>query len=238
MLTLAKLNNKPEIFYSIQGEGKNIGKPSVFVRLSNCNLDCVWCDTAYTWDWKNPAYTKSEFQISLQVQSIVDLIKSCRCKNIVITGGEPMVQHKQLKSLFKSLKTSSPDSHIEIETNGTIIPPKDFDEFVDQYNVSIKLANSGVNLERRIVNNAISFYSDTNKSNFKFVIDQQSDLDEVLSLAEKYKISSDRIYLMSQGISRDQLISKQLWLVEICKKYGFNYTDRLHIHIFGRKRGV
>jgi 7-carboxy-7-deazaguanine synthase len=100
--------NVLEIFYSIQGEGKNQGKPTVFIRLAGCNLDCRWCDTTGAHD-QGTVLTSSE---------IIGKIRDFRCQEICITGGEPLLQEKELVDLLRLL--SSLGYHIQIETNGTI----------------------------------------------------------------------------------------------------------------------
>jgi organic radical activating enzyme len=250
MIKLAKLSDEPEIFYTIQGEGKNIGHPSVFIRLSLCNLYCRWCDTDYTWNWQDthfahvkdviPGYqkfSKAEHIIQLTNTEIIEAINQYPCNNLVFTGGEPLVQHKALAALLKELKIISAEYRIEIETNGTLLPAE-CEPYLDQYNVSLKLANSGVSESDRLKPSVIEFFARSPKSNFKFVIDEVKDLDEVLDLIEEYKIDKRKIYLMPQGTTAERLHEKQQWLVEICKMHGFNYTDRLHILIYGEKRGV
>lgn len=93
-----------EIFYSIQGEGRNTGMPAVFVRLSGCNLKCSFCDTKY-----------EEYQEMLTLE-IVKIIEQYNCPNVIITGGEPLIQ--DLSDLFYQLKSKGFD--ILLETNGTI----------------------------------------------------------------------------------------------------------------------
>ena len=190
-LKIANHNGEPEIFHSFQGEGNNIGVPAIFVRLSLCNLYCIWCDTDYTWNWEGTNYShvndeKSGYKkfkredniLKLSAQDIFEEIKKYDCKDVIITGGEPLVQHKQLIELFRLLKGQ--DYHIEIETNGTIIPNSELDELSDQYNVSIKLSNSNVLDTDRLVPNAIEFFRESKKSNFKFVVDSKNDMEEVL----------------------------------------------------------
>ncbi len=251
MIKLAKLNNQPEIFHSIQGEGKNLGRPSVFVRLSLCNLYCIWCDTDYTWNWegtrfphRNDAlegytkFKKADYIIQLPNTEIIRCITQYNCPNLVITGGEPLVQKKDLLPLVKALKALDPAYHIEFETNGTILPGKELDGYSDQYNVSVKLSNSRVDYADRIIPDAISFFARSPKANFKFVVDEASDLAEIIALQEAFDIASDKIYLMPQGTKVSALQSKEMWLVDSCKAHNFNYTDRIHIRIFGDKRGV
>lgn len=251
MIKLARLDNRPEIFYTIQGEGKNVGVPSVFIRLSLCNLYCVWCDTDYTWNWEGTAFThvrdqepgyakfkKEDYQLLLNEEEIFKVVESYHCRNIVLTGGEPMVQQKDLIALLMLLKSSSQSHHIEVETNGTLAPIAKFDELVDQYNVSVKLSNTEVSVHERLKPDVIRFFAETPKSNFKFVIDSEHDMEEVIDVQKRYHILPHKIYLMPQGTTVDNLKSRQLWLVEKCKEHHFNYTDRIHIHIYGNKRGV
>ena len=251
MLKLAKLNGGPEIFHSFQGEGKSLGKPSVFIRLSLCNLYCIWCDTDYTWNWegtsfehiydKNSSYKK--FDKSQQIvectdQEIVDFVSSFDCDNIIITGGEPLVQQKQLTSLLRALKAFNPSMTVEVETNGTILPMDDVDQYVDQYNVSPKLANSGVKYSDRIKAKALDFFSANPRANFKFVVSQESDIQEISSLVLAHGIKSEDVYIMPEGLTAKDLLQKEMWVIALVNKYGFKYSDRIHIHKFGSRRGV
>ena len=250
-IKLANFNGKPEIFHSVQGEGKNMGRPSVFIRTSLCNLHCVWCDTDYTWNWqgtrfkhvrdKDPAYRKFDIRESIlevPVSEIYEPVAQSGCQNVVLTGGEPMLQQDELAQLMQYFRERDPRYFFEVETNGTILPHFSFDKSIDQYNVSPKLANSGNARKLREKPGAYRFFSQSEKAVFKFVVAGPEDLGEVLELMEKYAIDPRKTYLMPEGTTRAALNEKQIWLVEICKRYQFNYTDRLHIHIFGDKRGV
>lgn len=250
-MKIARFNGKGEIFYTIQGEGKSLGKPTVFIRSSLCNLHCVWCDTDYTWNWKNTPYPhlfdqtpgyekydKKEQIVELSTADIIEEISQYNCKNLVLTGGEPLLQQKAWVELMAELRASDPTYWFEVETNATLLPTDAFDALIDQYNVSPKLENSNNSQKIREKAEVYEFFGQSPKAWFKFVIAAQTDLDEVLGLIEKYRLSAHQIYLMPEGTTPEQLKSKQPWLVEQCKKYGFNYTDRLHIHIYGSKRGV
>ncbi|GAB4128885.1 MAG: 7-carboxy-7-deazaguanine synthase QueE [Raineya sp.] len=251
MLKIALHNNQPEIFYTIQGEGKNIGKPSIFIRLSLCNLYCFWCDTDYTWNWQGTPFKhqndqkltyhkfkKKENLMIMSNEEIIERLKKYPCQNIVITGGEPLVQKKDLIPFLELLKSDEPNYHIEFETNATIVPDKKLDTLADQYNVSVKLQNSLVAEKERINEKAISFFAQSSKSNFKFVVDNPQDIEEIKAILVKFKIEAKKVYLMPQGVETEILQKKQKWLIEICKQCGFNYTDRLHILVYGDKRGV
>jgi 7-carboxy-7-deazaguanine synthase len=250
MLKLARLDGRPEIFHSIQGEGKSIGRPSVFIRLSLCNLYCTWCDTAYTWNWEGTPYThnndarglakycKDDYMELLSDEALAGILEGIHCRNLIFTGGEPLVQQKDLRSLFRLLKQKDPHYHIEFETNGTLKPLPEIDALTDQYNVSVKLSNSGVAPEDRINPEAIRFFAASPKANFKFVVDSPGDLAEVQALIADHGIRAEAVYLMPQGTTAAQLREKAPWVADICKENNFNYTDRLHIHIWGDKRGV
>lgn len=226
-----------------------MGKPAIFIRTSLCNLHCIWCDTDYTWNWENTPfkhvndskngyskYEKKDWIVEIGAQEIIEELKNYPCKRVILTGGEPLMQQKELSELAQLLHTDG--YFIEVETNGTLLPNKDFDAQVDQYNVSPKLENSNNSTKLREKESAFKYFSNSEKATFKFVIDSPEDLDEVAHLINKYSISPNKVYLMPQGTTGVALNQKQQWLVEICKEHGYNYTDRLHIHIYGDKKGV
>jgi len=250
-MKLAKLNGKAEIFYTIQGEGKSLGKPSIFIRSSLCNLHCIWCDTDYTWNWENTPFQhqkdtqvgyqkfkKEDTIIEMSIKDIVTEVTQYPCERLVLTGGEPMLHQKDWIALMDMLREKSGKYWFEVETNGTLMPNATFDHFINQYNVSSKLGNSNNSKHLREKTDVYQFFATNPKAVFKFVIATPQDLEEVNHLIETYQLKPESIFLMPEGINPEELIEKQQWLVEICKQYGFNYTDRLHIHIYGDKRGV
>ena len=104
-----------EIFFSIQGEGRNTGKPSVFVRFWGCNLHCTWCDSKYSWD------PKEERATMMSLYEIVDMIQSFNCSHVIFTGGEPSLYQNQINQIQTELKQSK-GGYIytfELETNGS-----------------------------------------------------------------------------------------------------------------------
>lgn len=224
-----------EIFYSIQGEGLNIGRPSIFIRLYYCNLYCTWCDTKYTWENQSKAKEGIDYY-SMDYDSIIKEISKYNCKSIVITGGEPLINQNKLAPLVKLLKNLG--YYIEIETNGTLIPIKELIENVDLFTVSPKLSNSGVKEDQRIREDALHFFSKLDKTIFKFVIQERKDLNEVLDIIEKFKIERRRVFLMPEGTDRDILDLRSSWIIEECKKHDFKFSPRLHIMLWGNKRGV
>lgn len=223
-----------EIFYSIQGEGPNIGVPSVFLRLAVCNLQCSWCDTKYSWDFQHYDYGKEVIEID--EDQVSKLILEYNCRRLVVTGGEPMLQQDELAPLLFRLKEKG--FEIEVETNGTIMPKEEMMRAVDQWNVSPKLESSGnISLVREMPE-CYLYFSNTPNAYFKYVVESPDDLGEILSLVRKYKIARERVILMPESTSPELLREKSAWVAEICKEEGFRFTTRLHIILYGNRRGT
>ena len=210
-----------------------MGVPSVFVRLSGCNLHCAWCDTKYTWDWTQ--YDPQREIIVLNADDIARRVSAAGIHNVVITGGEPLLQQRSLGLLGSLLK----DQHhrIEVETNGTIAPQPAFAHLVDQWNVSPKLVNSGNTTVEREVPAVLSWFAAQPSAYFKFVVTDPGDLAEVDALAHRYSVPADRILLMPEGREPATLAERSQWLVERCREHGYRFTTRLHVLLWGDKRG-
>lgn len=228
-----------------------MGRPSVFVRTSKCNLHCIWCDTDYTWNWKGtkfehindhrPGYQKfdkKEWIANCDIEHVAQTVAAYPCRNVILTGGEPMLQQAVLVTLMRRLRQTDPEFRFEVETNGTLIAQAEFDRLVDQYNVSPKLENSNNPKQLRERPKAYHFFAKHSKAFFKFVVSEKNDLSEILELLARYTIAPEKVWLMPEGQQKQALNRRRKWLVEVCKTYGFNYTDRLHIQIWGAKKGV
>ncbi len=228
-----------------------MGMPAVFVRSSLCNLHCIWCDTDYTWNWTGtrfehrhdvcPGYRKfdkKKWIAGLPVEAVAALVAEIPCRNIVLTGGEPMLQQEALVALIRRLRQISPGYRFEVETNGTLLPLPEFDQAVDQYNVSPKLENSNNPRKLREKPVACRFFAQSPKAYFKFVVAEKNDLEEVLELKQRYALLPEKIMLMPEGSTRQLLARRRRWIVEVCKANGFYYTDRLKVQIWGSKKGV
>ena len=221
-----------EIFYSLQGEGIDVGKPAVFIRTALCNLSCVWCDTKYTWDWNNYDYDREVSEMS--VAEIQEQISGFDTKHCIITGGEPLIQQTKLIPLLSSLKGNG--YFVEIETNGTILPSNMIERFVDRWNVSPKLRNSSNLKQNREVQTCLEYFAKNSKAYIKFVISSRSDITEVMTLIGKYLLKRQRIILMPEGNSAAEIIEKSKWLAEICLKNGYRLSIRLHTLIWSGSR--
>ena len=206
----------------------------MFLRLAVCNLQCSWCDTKYSWDFQHYDYEKEVIEID--EDQVSKLILEYNCRRLVVTGGEPMLQQDELAPLLFRLKEKG--FEIEVETNGTIAPTPGLAARVDQWNVSPKLESSGnVSLVREMPE-CYRYFSNTPNAYFKYVVKSPDDLGEILSLVRKYKIARERVILMPESTSPELLRQKSAWVAEICKEEGFRFTTRLHIILYGNRRGT
>ena len=223
---------EPEIFASLQDEGPSTGMPVAFLRLSRCNLACTWCDTPYTWNFDT--FDRKAEQVTLDIADVAHRITALGQDRLVITGGEPLLQAGRLAQLLELL----PDMRVEIETNGTVLPPARLDVRVDQYNVSPKLAHSGNPAALALIPAMLDHWANDPRAFLKFVVAAPADVAEVLALARTHAIPAARIFLMAEGTDSETLRARDKWLAPLCLTHGLRLSDRLHIHLYGDTRGT
>lgn len=224
-----------EIFSSIQGEGRLAGMPSVFIRTSGCNLRCVWCDTPYT-SWKPEGK-------ELSVETVLREARKSPHRHVVITGGEPFLA-RDLPALANRLRADG--LHITIETAATIFAPV----ACDLISISPKLSNStpwkrergkfaAMHEERRLDFPVIQRFIDEYDYQLKFVADRKGDFVEIERVLKQLDhVDRSRVLVMAQARTKTQLREKSRWIVELCKQHDFVYSPRLHIELFGDRRGT
>jgi 7-carboxy-7-deazaguanine synthase len=226
-----------EIFHSLQGEGELTGVPSVFVRLSGCNLRCNWCDTPYA-SWHPEGQTRS-------LDEIVADVAAYPAQHVVLTGGEPMIA-KEIHALAAAFRKLG--RHITIETAATV-PPEGI--ACDLASLSPKLSTSApderlpaawrerheaTRWQPEVVRAWIAAYP----FQLKFVVGTSADVDEVEGMLRELggDIPRAKVLLMPEGTALETLRGRAGWLAELCKLRGFRYAHRLHIELYGNKRGT
>lgn len=219
-----------EIFYSLQGEGSLVGVPSVFVRTTFCNLRCRWCDTPYTsWEPVGDEMT---------LDAILEAVVSYPAHHAVVTGGEPMIA-PGIVTLTERLRAAG--LHITIETAGTVYAPV----ACDLMSISPKLANSTpegrfaaqherLRLQPAVLRRLMTEYD----YQLKFVVAEPSDLTEIQNILSDLEADRRKVILMPEGTDAAILHERALWIGEICKREGFRFSPRLHVDLYGNRRGT
>jgi 7-carboxy-7-deazaguanine synthase len=222
---------------TFQGEGPSLGHRCSFLRLGGCNLACRWCDTPYTWDWtgrNGRRYDPRTELILMSHERVWGELCSHGTGMLVVSGGEPLLQQAALIPLLELAANAG--WRIEIETAGTIVLRAEVALRVDRFNVSPKLANSGNAEKDRLVPKALGALAVTGKAVFKFVACDMSDLDEIERLVTKFQLSP--VYVMPEGITAASIAARMQAIADGVLARGWNLTTRLHILIYGNRRGV
>lgn len=258
--------NIAEDFYSIQGEGATSGYPAYFIRLRGCNLLCggengslvkkgtaTWfCDTIPVWKkglFKDFNYLRNRWH----EQSILPWVISGRV-HLIWTGGEPTLpKHQesivsfldwfhtdhQTRALAETLPCMVPTVYNEIETNGTLYIEDKLFQNLQQINCSVKLGNSGLDKEKRIVPRSLHRIMDHPYYWFKFVISKEEDLEEIITdFVQPFNIPADRILMMPGLDTQANFHERTRFCLEMAKKYGFIGLTRLHVSAWNQTTGV
>jgi 7-carboxy-7-deazaguanine synthase len=224
-----------EIFYSVQGEGLLTGVPSVFIRSSGCNLRCTWCDTDYT-SWQPEGE-------DWPIARILEQIARFPSRHAVVTGGEPLLQ-SDIAELCAELRARG--YHITVETAATVFKPL----ACDLASLSPKLSGSTPrerdggrwalpHEQSRIQFDVLRAWIERHEYQLKFVIDRRDEVAEVEAILERLPgVERTRVLLMPQAVTREELGQRGPWVAELCKEHGFRYCPRVHIDLFGHRRGT
>lgn len=218
---------------TIQGEGPSIGHPATFLRLAGCNLACVWCDTPYSWDYRK--YDRIVEVHKMTPDQVIGQITDHANPNklLIVSGGEPMLQQIALTDVLDRI----PSWSVHIETAGTIVPLRELTERVNLFVVSPKLYHSGNSFVKRRRPEPLVALSETGKVAWKFVCQVPSDLSEVDDIVNGLRLLGP-VYIMPEGYERDVLTDRMRELVGPVIERGWRLTPRLHVDIWGPRRGV
>ncbi|ROR42929.1 7-carboxy-7-deazaguanine synthase QueE [Kitasatospora cineracea] len=223
---------------TIQGEGPSVGQNALFIRLGACNLACTWCDTPYTWDGK-----RFDLREEIRRVPVVDLAETTAEHPhalVVITGGEPLLHQSTdaWRSLMAVLRHTT--RRVEIETNGTLAPqPVTLGVPRLVFNVSPKLANSGMPQDRRIKPEALEAFTalaSTGRARFKFVAASSDDLEEIAALTDRFRIPPHATWVMPEGVTPEQTIAVGRALAEDVIGRHWNLTLRQHVLLWPGER--
>jgi 7-carboxy-7-deazaguanine synthase len=220
-----------EIFYSIQGEGSLVGVPSIFIRTSGCNLRCSWCDTPYT-SWQPEG---DDASLSAILERVAEWPQA---KHAVVTGGEPMIA-PGIAELTQALRDRG--LHITLETAGTVFHPV----ACDLMSISPKLSNSTPEGPFRNQHERLRIQPEVLRQlmahadyQLKFVIAHAGDLVEAQALIAQLNAPPEKVILMPEGTSLEAQNERSFWVSDLAKRYGYRFTPRLHIYLYGNKRGT
>jgi 7-cyano-7-deazaguanosine (preQ0) biosynthesis protein QueE len=214
-----------------QGEGPSAGRRTGFVRLGRCNLDCGWCDTPHTWDWER--FDPDVELTDRPAAEVLAQLDAMAIDMVVITGGEPLLQQHRLGPLLAGAKQRG--WRVEVETNGTIAPAPG-PAWVDQWNVSPKLTNSGISRERRYRPEVLRAFAATGRAAFKFVVTAAGDLAEVAEIVAASGLAN--VWIMPEGREAGVVSARLRELAPAVLERGWNLSSRLHILLWGDARGV
>jgi 7-carboxy-7-deazaguanine synthase len=168
---------------------------------------------------------------SMDLQEIFPLLHH---QLVILTGGEPLIQQNGLWELIERAPTRT----WQFETNGTITPHRNSLHSV-KYVVSPKLSNNVADSARRRLRfEPLTYFVTKTSAAFKFVLDMPMEMIEVQDIIHMYRIPVNRVWLMACGTVSQEIDRRASWIIDACKKYGYNYSDRLHIRVYGDKRGT
>lgn len=213
-----------ETFLSLQGEGPSAGTPAHFLRLQGCSVGCRWCDTKYTWD----AGGGREEEIEAALGQVAALGPA---PLLVVTGGEPLEVPALPALLDRALERWD---RVEVETSGTAPPPRSHPRLA--WNVSPKLPRA---TERwaETWRHVGAWLAEPNAV-FKIVVGDDPDERDALRLVAEHALPPARVLLMPEGMTDGEVRERARALAPVCAQYGFRLSPRLHVWIWGARRGV
>lgn len=224
------------VFYTLQGEGVDMGQPSVFLRLHHCNLQCRWCDSWQTWDERSVEFWTESIAWTIE-ETRHAIEKAWQCENpeatrrLVITGGEPLIQRDSIEKLVEEM----PNWNISLETNGTIMPHKATLENC-QFNCSPKLSNATGTRRQRIKGKVLQTLNEV-RTTFKFVVRTPEDVEELeREIVHPFKLDTEKVILMPEGVTSEEIWKNAQSVSATAKTKGYRLLGRQQIDLWGNER--
>lgn len=219
---------------TVQGEGPAAGRIAGFVRLMGCNLTCTWCDTKQTWDASTHDLRAESKHMT--AQEVFKEVQGMNVRLVILTGGEPLLQQHRaaFRDLLRLLHGAGISVHME--TNGTVIPNAVTADLVDQFVVSPKLTNAGMDAERTIKSYALKEFR-LQDAHFKFVCRTAEDVVAVARIVVGNHLPARRVWIMPEGVTASAVCDHLAQVADMAVLHGFNVTPRLHILAWGDERG-
>ncbi len=211
-----------EVFSSIQGEGPFCCRIALFIRLAGCNLRCPFCDTKYSWDPRRGSLIGLE-----------DLIAEASGYDfVVITGGEPLLQRRQLDDFLEALWRKNPHVQVQLETNGTLPAPEPHEMLYEAFYV-VSPKDVPVSVEGAKTHSTWFKYARTSgRVWFKVLVHSEEDVIRVSRWAKENGVPHGRVYLMpltDENMDREALLEIHRRVALLSVKYGFHFSPRMHL---------
>jgi len=235
---------------TIQGEGRSTGQQATFLRLYGCNLACSWCDSAYTWrtkeewihDWDSTVYNWNDEAHRRNIYNLIDELEKIKGSSrlLVVTGGEPLLQAHGVFLLVKMIEEHDLFDRVEIETNGTMWADMLAAHEMVYFNVSPKVLDSGernANELKPIRPLIIQHFVNHPRTSFKYVVPNVQGLEIIRDHVIHYRIPSKKVWIMPLGETKQKIGRVTKNIIDQVIHYGFNFSTRLHIQLWGMRRG-
>ena len=213
-----------ELFVSLQGEGPSAGTPAHFLRLQGCDVGCSWCDTKYSWDAAGGR--------EIELDGLWEQARALgEAPLLVITGGEPL-QHPALDAVLDTALAHW--GRVEVETSGIAPPPRSHRQL--HYNVSPKMPSATPRAAETWAHTKAWLAEP--RATFKIVVADDGDLEQFLAWQRAHAVPNARVMLMPEGMTAEILRERGAWLARFCVTRGLRMSPRLHVWLWGARRGV
>lgn len=212
-LNVLQLTEDP--YVSIQGEGRYVGMPMLFVRIQGCPVGCEWCDSYYTWFPYKQSQIPKDVSIpalhSYNLHKLSDTVIESKALHVWFTGGEPTTQADAIYNFIKYFKERRDDRMFHICTAGWIWNEQLYIE-LDNITVDIKPPSSKTKSNYNVVDKIYDYYN--HKSEFKMVV-ANTDEDRLFAMETVNKYPNIEWTLQPLYMSEPELLAKEIKVVDI-----------------------